>query len=124
MPAKWLLVLLQLALFPQTASAQREPLTTTDYLLWGSSSALLVVDWGQTHDLVVRGHDEANVFLGTHPTHGEVNRYFVVMLAGHALVSRLHKKEHRRIVWAFLSGMQLEGVWTNHRLGLTWSFRF
>ena len=100
------LLVLALAALPLELRAQRESLGRVDYVLWGASSALVVVDWGQTHALVAQG--ESNPLLGRHPSHGAVNRYMVSVLAANALVSRIHGWEWRRVIWAFVAGAELD----------------
>lgn len=120
-----LLALLACAIFAAPLSAQREPLTAADHLLWGASSALLMADWGQTHSgLSGRTGHETNPLLGPHPSHGALNRYMVGAMIGNALVSRLHKPKQRRIVWTLVTGLQAAVVILNHRQGLGWQFRF
>jgi hypothetical protein len=109
-------------ILPSSAYAQHDPLGAVDYALWGTSSALVVVDWGQTHALVARG--ESNPVLGRHPSAGAVNRYMVSVLAVNALVSRIHGREWRRVIWAFVVGAELATVYRNQRVGVGWQFRF
>lgn len=105
-------------------AAQRQPMQTFDRVLWATSSVLIVVDWGQTHDAIERGHGESNPLLGSFPTHGALNRYMAGVLAANALVTRLNKREARRIVWALVIGAELNAAWHNKAIGLGWRFDF
>ena len=77
------------------AAAQRTPL---DYGLAVGSTALIVMDWGQTLDFATRGTGsaEANPFLGPHPSVGRVNT-FASLGAALNLAAFALPKSHRRV---------------------------
>lgn len=79
-----------------------------------------VVDWGQTLDIADhpdRWH-ENNAVLGSHPSRGEVNRYFALTALLHPVVSYLLPRPYRE-VWQYVTiGVELGATVNNARIGI------
>lgn len=95
-----------------------------DSVLLVSAETLLVADWGQTHHVARHPdeHLENNPVLGSHPSSGDVDRYFAVATLGTAIAAALLPPKPRR--W-FLGGVVvLEAVVVarNYRLGIRFEY--
>ena len=116
------------------STAHAEEWTKTDYALLGGAMTLLVVDWGQTRDLVRRpycvrnipscqtNYYERNNLIGEDPSIGNVDKYFTVAILGTIGLAYLLPQTYRRY---FLGGViVLEGFWVgrNHHIGLRAEF--
>lgn len=86
--------------------------------------AIHLADWGQTLDIVDRPYDynESNHYLGKHPSRGDVNRYFLLVGAGHYLVSNFLDNEYRLAWQQTTFVVQLSMVLRNASIGLNVSF--
>lgn len=113
-----------LMLLSSPVLAQRESMSAVDYALWGASTALLVVDWGQTHAMVERRIMETNPILGPRPSSRAINTTFVAVLVSSALASRLNSRELRRVLWAVVLGAEIAAVSNNHALNVGWTMRW
>jgi hypothetical protein len=116
-----------------SCNAQAQEWTRTDTAMLTGALGLLAVDWGQTRDLVrqqeprifmagsgspPREVHEKNPFLGETPSKREVDRYFLLAMAGTAGLSYVLPPTYRR--W-FLGGVivvETAVVLRNHELGL------
>lgn len=86
--------------------------------------ALHVVDWGQTLEIAdnpERWH-ERNPVLGSHPSRGEVNRWFLGTAVLHPVVSYL-LPDDLRPYWQYGTiGLELYCVGNNAALGIGMGF--
>jgi hypothetical protein len=86
--------------------------------------ALHVVDWGQTltiADNPDKWH-EHNPVLGTHPSRGEVNNYFILTGLLHPVVSYILPRPYREI-WQYSTIVLQIGVTANNaRIGIGMGF--
>jgi hypothetical protein len=117
---RWLCFLL--LLFSATANAEEWP--TADKALLGAAVGLLVVDWGQTRHITREPNRfyEKNPLLGSHPSLGEVDRYFALAILGTAGVAYVLPHQYRQWFLAGVITLELATVASNHRLGLRVSF--
>jgi hypothetical protein len=62
---------------------------TYDYVGQAATSAMIAVDWMQTHQVATYPNQwsETNPILGKHPSAGKVNSYFALCEVGHAAIS-------------------------------------
>jgi hypothetical protein len=114
----WLLVL-----FPSLCEA-REPWEFTDYALTGAALAALAVDWGQTRHIAKNPSrfDEKNPLLGTAPSVGKVDTYFVGAMLGTVAVARLLPRDYRRLFLAGTLSMELSVIDQNRSIGVKIEF--
>ncbi|HEY5899720.1 MAG TPA: hypothetical protein VIV54_19295 [Burkholderiales bacterium] len=94
--------------------------TTTDTVLLGGALATLAADWSQTRVIVgFPGlYYETNPVMGSHPSSGAVNRYFLAAVAGTAGLAYVLPVTYRR---AFLGGiivLESAVIVHNNKLGL------
>ena len=86
--------------------------------------ALHVADWGQSLDIAdhpERWH-EHNPVLGSHPTRGDVNRYFAVTGVLHPVVSYALPRGWRE-VWQYSTiGLEMYCVGNNYSVGIGMGF--
>lgn len=86
--------------------------------------ALHVADWGQT--LYIADHPgeyrELNGVLGSHPSRGEVNGYFIATGLVHGVVSLVLPSPYREL-WQYSTiGLEIYCVGNNARIGVGWGF--
>lgn len=93
-------IVLALCLFP----IQCEAWETIDTALLASSTTLLVVDWRQTRYISDGPWDERNPMLGTHPSKGSVDTYFLTCITAHMILSTQLPEKWRR---AWMGGVAL-----------------
>ena len=88
-----------------------------------TANTLIVADWGQTR-YIADSPDfyETNPILGTDPTTGEVNKYFLSSLAVYNTTYYLTPVKHREKVATFVSLFQLGYVYNNYTMGIKCSF--
>lgn len=90
----------------------------------GASTALLVIDWGQTREGAKHPdkYIESNPFLGSHPSLGKVNVYFATGIAINLFAVPLLP---HRLAPMFHSGvimLELKTVLGNRAIGVRMSF--
>jgi hypothetical protein len=94
-----------------------------DKTLLATSSALIIADWAQTR-YVVKNSDryyERNQIMGTHPSMGTVNSYFMVGLAANYLIAK-HYPESRTEILIAVTVAQGITVRNNRMLGIRFAF--
>lgn len=99
---------------------------TQDAVLEAAWVGLHLVDMAQTHDIVnhpTRFH-ENNPILGSHPTHGRVNTFFLASAAIHGLAVWAMPREYRPWFQGFSIVVKGVIVGSNHHIGLqaAWPF--
>jgi hypothetical protein len=91
------------------------------------SSAVIAVDWMQTHHGLRQGYAESNPMLGSQPSPLRLNLSVGAVLAANTLlVPRLHNPTLRRIAWVAVTVRELLAVRHNAQLvgGVHLGFRF
>lgn len=100
-------------------SALADNWNTTDYVMLGASSTLLVLDWAQTRDLVrSENYRERNPILGEHPNVGDVDKYFATALLLNAGIAYLLPQTPRRLFLGAVILVETGTVIQNYRIGL------
>ena len=114
-----LLVILS-AVFGYVASAHADEWTTADTYREATFQTLWIVDALQTHTIAENADcwHEKNKYLGTHPTVGAVNRYFLVGALVHAGVSYLLPKSFREPFQYVTIGIEVGYVENNFSIGI------
>lgn len=121
-----------------TAVANAQEWKTTDYAMLSASTALLVIDWGQTRsmtkdlqcsELVGNKNEtytcryrERNPILGEFPSRNEVDRYFTMAIVGHAAIAYALRYDYRRYFLSAVIVLETVTVLRNHRLGIRVEF--
>lgn len=98
---------------------------TTEQKVWaGVSTALILMDWGQTRYISKNPHrfHETNPLMGRHPTMGEVNRHFALSMAANLAVASLLPSKWRTPWLVGVSGMQAHFVIHNKKMGIRMAF--
>jgi hypothetical protein len=120
------ILLLTLAAIAKTeAQVIRQNLTSVERTMMVTSSALIVVDWGQTTSFRSRGNMEGNPILGPYPSQGRVNTLIGLGLASNLLVSRIPWRVPRMLIWSMVLVGETYAV--THNAGMPhagMSFRF
>jgi hypothetical protein len=121
--ARTRLLILLLVLAPSLCEA-REPWEFTDYALTGAALASLVVDWGQTRHIAKNPSrfDEKNRILGTTPSVGKVDAYFVGAMLGTVAVAQFLPQDYRRLFLAGTLSMELSVIDQNRSIGIKVDF--
>ena len=71
--------------------------TKKQIILQGTATALSVIDWGQTLDIVDRPeYYEINPIIGKHPSRADVNRYFACSVILKVLITHILPSEYRK----------------------------
>lgn len=101
--------------------------TTADTAREVTYLALHVVDWGQTLD--IENHPdlrETNPILGSHPSRGEINTYFIATGLLHPIVSyglRKYAPDGWVQAWQYVTiGVELGAVGNNASIGIGFGF--
>jgi len=112
-----------IALLFFASAAHADDWTRADTYRQSSVTALFVADWAQTKYLITRnGRHEKNIFLGEHPSAGQVNAYFAASAVGHAAISAILPRDWRdgwQYVWI---GIEFGATVRNHRMGIKMDF--
>ena len=121
--AKTSLLTLLLAVCPSLCEA-REPWEFTDYALTSAALASLVVDWGQTRHIAKNPNrfDEKNRILGSTPSVGKVDTYFLGAMLGTVAVAHLLPQDMRRLFLAGTLSMELSVIDQNRSIGIKVDF--
>ena len=111
-----------LVLAPTIALA--EPWDATDRALGVAAVSALVIDWGQTRDIVKRPHDyeERNPLLGKHPSMGRVNLICAGSIAATLLTADWLTSKNRKIFLGTITAIELTVIGHNKNIGLRVSF--
>lgn len=121
-------VIIILLLFPSVCFAWDRPVenrwTAKDTMFEAWNVGLQVIDWGQTKNIVNNPdlYYEGNSFLGKHPSHAEVDRFFLVTIVGHGVVSYLLPRDYREVWQLVTVGMHIGNVKRNYDIGLKVDF--
>lgn len=122
------MILLILALFSVTASAA-DDWTTTDTVLTAAVVTAEVLDWSQTRYIAKHPgyppsdpYREHNAFMGSHPTVGRVDLYFVGEIAAGAGLLYVLNPTQRRVLLGAKLGLELVLVGRNRRIGIKFAF--
>jgi hypothetical protein len=120
-PAALLILALVLLPFPCQA---RDPWDTTDYALAGATLAALAVDWGQTRGIAKNPQrfNETNPVLGTTPSVGKVDAYFVGAMVGTVAVAHLLPGDWRQLFLAGTLAIELGAIQQNRSIGIKMAF--
>jgi hypothetical protein len=121
--ARAALLILALVLLPSPCQAA-DPWGTTDYALAGATLATLAVDWGQTRHIAKNPQrfNEQNPMLGTTPSVGKVDAYFVGSMVGTVAVAHLLPSDWRQLFLAGLFAVELSVVQQNRSIGIKMAF--
>ena len=132
------LILLALLLLPCTAhSADVTSWSVSDSLAQVAVTTVTALDWGQTR--YISSHptqcQETNLFLGQHPTLGQVDTYFVSSIVAEAVLaytaphivllfggSSLLAEKARVIAQGIMIGCEVADVGTNFKTGVQLKF--
>ena len=102
------------------------PAWTSEQQAWGTAAgALLLADWATTRNGTRRwdeGYYENNVLLGSHPSTGRVDLYFLVAIIPAVYLASDAFPEHRTLILQIVSGLELAAVGNNLRIGWKLSF--
>lgn len=86
-------------------------------------TALHIIDWGQTRNIVNNGrYYDNNPVLGKHPSMGEVNTYFILTLLGYTTISYILPSKYRRYWQVGTIVIQSGVVGHNFNIGLKVDF--
>ena len=101
-----------------------DPWTTEQKVLAGVSTALILIDWGQTRYIAKSPHrfHETNPLIGRHPSLGDVNRHFALSMAANLAVASLLPSKFRTPWLLGVSGMQAHFVIHNKKMGIRMAF--
>ena len=121
--ARAALLILALVLFPSLSRAA-DPWGTTDYALAGAAVAALAVDWGQTRHIAKNPerYTETNPVLGTSPSVGKVDAYFVGAMVGTVALAHVLPGDWRQLFLGGVLALELGVVNQNRSLGIKMSF--
>ena len=101
-----------------------DPWETTDYALAGASLAALAVDWGQTRHIAKNPSRfiETNPILGTSPSVGKVDAYFIGAMVGTVALAHVLPSDWRQLFLAGVLTVELGVVQQNRSLGIKMAF--
>lgn len=112
------------AMFFILTSAQAREWTTEERAWLGTAIAFTVTDWATTRDLTRRyneGYYETNPLLGRHPGTSDVDRHFVMAIAGGYLLA--DHLDSWRLPWLQMwTGVQFYYTQRNLNIGLKMKF--
>lgn len=121
-----MVALLLMALGTPAGAESGAEWTGTDTALELGWQALHFADWMQTLEIARKPEEyfERNVFLGRHPSTGEVNAYMASTAVLHLLVSAWLDKPYRT-AWQGITIVEVGiAVWNNHDIGLSVTLAF
>lgn len=112
------------ALLVFATPVQADEWTASDSLLQGATTLLLVADWMQTRTIAKSPDrfDEANWFLGRHPSVGAVDGWFLGSILGHLVVSLVLPRPWREVWQGLTITLELAVVAYNARVGIGFNF--
>jgi len=98
---------------------------TQDTILEATYLALHITDWAQTRyasrQTYQNGnphYDEANPIIGTHPSYGKINAYFIVTGIGHVWLSSIMPERARSMFQYVTIGVELDSTIHNVQIGI------
>lgn len=97
--------------------------STLDKTLLVASTAVNIVDWGQTRTIAMNPDiwHENNPLLGKHPSLGQVNNYFISRLILVPVLAH-YLPEYRTAILSIWLGIGLGYAGHNHSIGLRMSW--
>ena len=116
--------LLLLALFVPLQCVAQTDWTPADKSLLAASTALLIIDWGQTRYIAknpTRFH-ELNPILGRHPSIGRVNTYFAGAIIGNYLLADWLGPTNRKLYLGGITALETVVVIRNKGIGIKVAF--
>ena len=121
--ARAALLILATVLFPSLCQAS-DPWAPSDYTLAGAALAALAVDWGQTRHIAKNPQRfiETNPVLGTAPSVGKVDAYFVGAMVGTVALAHVLPNDWRQLFLAGVLTVELGVVQQNRSLGIKMAF--
>jgi hypothetical protein len=121
--ARAALLILALVLLPSPCQAG-DPWETTEYALAGAAVAALAVDWGQTRHIAKNPNrfNEKNPMLGTTPSVGKVDAYFVGAMVGTVALAHVLPSDWRQLFLAGVLVVELNVAQQNRSLGIKMAF--
>src|SRR5262249_25262017 len=121
--ARGALLILALVLFPSLCRAA-DAWETTDYYLAGAALAALAVDWGQTRHIAKNPQrfTETNPILGSSPSVGKVDTYFVGAMVGTLALAHVLPGDFRQLFLGGVLTLELGVVQQNRSLGIKMAF--
>jgi hypothetical protein len=122
------LCIILLLLFPLSANAF-DGWTKEDKELQLTLFIVSLMDYKTTKDIVekrfyysddgiLKERHENNPFLSNHPSKGEINRMFLLSLAGHTLITHILPEEYREVWQRFWVNTEIYAVNKNIRVDL------
>ena len=111
-------------LLPLPCAAQYANWTPADKALLATSTALLIVDWGQTR-YIAKNPDrfhELNPILGRHPSVGRVNTYFATAIIGNYLLADWLGPTNRKLYLGGITALETVVVIRNNGIGIKVAF--
>lgn len=105
----------------QCATRSRR-LTGTDYVLFGTSTALLATDWLTSVDFLRRGRTQPTP-LEPRPSVGRLNTYMTLTAIANLSVARISKPSLRRVVWIVLGVESARSALHDFSIGYHLNFR-
>ena len=117
------LLILALVLYPSLSKAA-DPWETSEYLLAGAAVAALAVDWGQTRHIAKNPNRfiETNPVLGSSPSVGKVDAYFVGAMVGTVALAHVLPSDWRQLFLAGTLAVEIGAVSQNRSIGIKMAF--
>ena len=117
------LLILAFVLVPSPCRAA-DPWDTTDCALAAGALAALAVDWGQTRHIAKNPlqFNETNPILGTNPSVGKVNAYFVGSMVGTIAIAHVLPSDWRQLFLGGVLALELGVTQQNRQLGIKMAF--
>ena len=95
--------------------------TRQDTYRQGCITALVGAEWAQTRDMANRYDEdywETSAFLGKNPSTAEVDRHFLMVAVGSAVLAYALPSKLRKYLQLFYIGYEANMVRHNHAIGL------
>ena len=118
-----------------SSAFKKDTVFTTENILLGISSVALLADWSTTRDAAGDwtscGCEETNGYLGSTPSKGKVDRYFLTLLAAHIGINvGIRYMDNQEAAMGIMYGENLMifvqhgyAAYDNHKsFGLSWKF--
>ena len=118
------LLLLWVGLSYPAVCLAAEPWDRTDIALGLTSTAALVVDWGQTRYIAKHPKQcsETNPYLGEHPSIGRVDAYFTGVIVGNLLLGNWLTPDKRKLLFGAVIVTELLVIGKNRAVGIKVEF--
>lgn len=112
-------IFVALALVSGFAAAEASDWSSSDSALLGTAVTGLAVDWAQTRYIATgHGYHETNGVLGSQPSVGRVNTYFVASIAGTVGLALWMPAKPRRLFLGSLAAVEIGLVLHNQSIGI------